>query len=518
MKENGQTFLELAQDIFYNFSQLKPGSIKLTFSKRVSFPVLKTSTEFEIVIPLPQKQGDVYVFEGMLFENDQIGRKNLWCLFLATIYHLAAHVCVSRYSLYDSWKKHKTENICLHVIDYLEDMSVEKYISHTEPEVWENMKNIDHRFMVSNQEICSKTSVQELKIRSRNDDEKIAKIRMSMMNKEADILSFANFLYRNRDLLPKKLLPYRESHDVKQIIKTEQESPDFEPFGVFQDNIAKLDELWHIDEQLKSKILRRYEKYLKDLNFDAVIIPQGNFHNFSQIKEKIAPMLRRIRQQLRMVANLVDEPVTDQIGYLDMQMAIQAIASEGQSTDVFERDEIKRVEEAWAILVDKSASMSLRFDQIKEFVTCVAESANELAGKSDAWAMFSFDNNFQILKDFKEKYNHEVQARIGSLENNGLSLLPDAIELTRRILLDDPREKKYIFVITDGHPSGYVKINEHLSKIAKKLDVSGVSLIAIGVSKSTSKRFRNSVRGSSDLKQLVAKFITAYKSASSDDM
>jgi cobalamin biosynthesis protein CobT len=82
--------------------------------------------------------------------------------------------------------------------------------------------------------------------------------------------------------------------------------------------------------------------------------------------------------------------------------------------------------------------------------------------------------------------------------------------------MDDPRERKYIFLITDGHPSGYEKINQHLTKITKKLDTSGISLITIGVSKSTSKRFRNNVRGSSNLGQLVSKFITAYKTVSSD--
>lgn len=142
--------------------------------------------------------------------------------------------------------------------------------------------------------------------------------------------------------------------------------------------------------------------------------------------------------------------------------------------------------------------------------------ANDLTGKSDAWALFSFNNSFKILKDFDEKYDHKVQARIGSLENNGLSLLPDAIELARRMLLSDPRERKYIFLITDGHASGYEKIHQRLAKIAKKLDASGVSLIVIGVSKSTSKSFRNSVRGSSNLRQLVSKFITIYKTVSSD--
>jgi nitric oxide reductase activation protein len=262
-------------------------------------------------------------------------------------------------------------------------------------------------------------------------------------------------------------------------------------------------------------MMRRYKKHLKNLHFDNIIIPPGNIQSYTQTKSVTLPFLRRIRQQIRMISNLMDEPKIDQIGYVDMQMAIQSIASEGQSTDIFERDELRRGEEAWVILVDRSASMGLRFDRLKEFTICMSESANELTGKYDAWALYSFDNKFQILKDFKEKYSQEVQARIGALENGGLSLLPDALELANRVLNEDPREKKYIFVITDGSPSGYEKIYDAFSKVVRKVDVSGINLVAIGVSKNVTKEFRNSARGK-DLRQLVAKFITAYRSVSSD--
>ncbi|MFZ0184820.1 MAG: vWA domain-containing protein [Nitrosotalea sp.] len=516
MKEKGSSFLELAEDIFYNFSQIKPGSLNLVFSKKILFPVIICNSELEIIIPLPRKQDNKYLFEGILFDHTPNGRQNLWCLFLATIYHLAAHACVSRYSIYDSWKKSKTEDVCLRVIDCIEDISVERYISHTDSDVWENMKNINLKSMSKTQKNSFNSRDADLNFFGLSNEEKITKMRTHEMNTLDDALLFATLLYKNRELLPEDVPPYYERHDVRQILKTEQHSPDFEPRGSFNENAIRLDELWLEDEQFKSKLLRRYEKNLKDLNFGAITIPQGNFHDFLQIKEKVAPLLRRIRQQIQMVTNLFDEPKIGEVGYLNMQMAIQSIASEGQYVDVFERDEIKRVEAAWVILIDNSASMSLRFQQIKEFTVCIAEATNDLTGKSDAWALFSFDNNLQILKDFKEKYGREVQARIGSLENNGLSLLPDAIELARRMLSDDSRERKYIFIITDGHPSGYERIHQHLAKIAKKLDASGVSLIAIGVSKSTSKRFRNSMRGSSNLGQLVAKFITAYKTVSSD--
>ncbi|MGI0093377.1 MAG: vWA domain-containing protein [Nitrosotalea sp.] len=379
------------------------------------------------------------------------------------------------------------------------------------------MKNIELKLLSQNEKnIYKSMGVENHKFSSLPNEEKLSMMQTGVMDKQ-DVVSFANFLYKNRSLLPVEILPYCERHDnVRLMFMTRQRSPNFEPYGVFQENVVKLDELWLADRQFKSKILKKYEKNLKDLQFDMILIPKENFHNFLKIREKVVPLLKRIRQQIQMMGNLSNESKIDEMGYLNMQMAIQSIASESQFVDVFEHDEIRRVEEAWVILVDTSASMSLRFEQIKEFTVCIAEAANDLAGKSDAWALFSFNNSFKILKDFDEKYNHEVQARIGSLENSGLSLLPDAIELVRRMLLSDSRERKYIFLITDGHASGYEKMNQHLTKITKKLDASGISLIAIGVSKSTSKRFRNNVRGSSNLRQLVSKFITVYKTVSSD--
>src|SRR5579872_482978 len=126
MKEKELSFLELVENIFYNFSQIKSGSINLFFSKRALFPVIKYGSDLEIIIPLPLHQNGKYLFEGMLFDDTASGRQNLWCLFLATVYHLAAHACVSRYSIYDSWKKFKTEDVCLRIMDYVEDVSVER--------------------------------------------------------------------------------------------------------------------------------------------------------------------------------------------------------------------------------------------------------------------------------------------------------------------------------------------------------------------------------------------------------
>ena len=326
MKDKVPSFLEFVEDVFYTFSQIKPGSINVQFSKSTQFPIIKFDSELEIVIPLPRKQDEKYVFEGMVFDNDDTGRKNMWCMFLTTIYHLASHVCVSRYSVYDEWRKNKTKDVCLHVIDFIEDVSVERYISHTSPEIFENIKNIDSKFIQQTKVTSPPRSMPNLKIYGFDNDEKIKNMRTNLLNNRDDVLSSADFLYNSRELLLRYNRPYCELHDSIQLLRTEEKSPNFEPFGIFKENIEKLDALWQIDVQLKSKLLRTYGKYLKDLNFDSTVIPQGNFYNFTQLKEKASPMLRRIRQQIRMVANLVDEPQIDQIGYLNMQLAIQAIA------------------------------------------------------------------------------------------------------------------------------------------------------------------------------------------------
>jgi uncharacterized protein YegL len=532
MIEKEQNFFEFVYDIFYKFAQTRPEDVSLTFSRKTQYPIMELTPELQITIPLPKKQQDgSYVFEGMVFEDSENGRRNLWCLFLATVYHMAAHAGVSIYSIYEQWRKNKTQDVCCRVIDFIEDVTVEKYIFHANSEVWENFKNISSKLVSSqkNQDKKHQKIVQGNKRDSKsynfNDNQKtIEKIKNEIIEKRGGdyhkekMLSFADLLYKNRELLPKTILPYCEHHEYEQTIKTEKMGVEFEPHGeLFEENITRLYELWSINERAKNRLLRSYKKYLKGLNFDMIVIPPGNLHSFSKIKTKTLPMLRRIKQQIRMIANLTDDPKIDEIGYVDMQMAIQAIASEGQTRDIFERDELRRGEEAWVILVDKSASMKLRFNEIKEFTVCLSESANELTGKSDAWALYSFDNNFQILKDFKEKYNQEVQARIGGIENIGLSLLPDAIQLATRILDADPRERKYLFVITDGHPSGYERIQEQFSKVVKTTEISGIALVAIGISKAITGNFRNSAKGH-DLRQLVAKFITAYRVAATADV
>ncbi|MDE1762837.1 MAG: VWA domain-containing protein [Thaumarchaeota archaeon] len=524
--EKDNDFFAYVYDAFSKFAQKKPELTNLRFSRKIDYPLINRLPEVSIIMPLPRFKNELFFFEGFTFENTLEQRHVLWSLFLASLYHLAAHAAVSRYGIYEKWMKNKTRDICIRVIDFIEDLAVEKYTMSTYPEIWKSMLEMNKKF-AELEKHAPKTGnyykaiiPKSCNIKNQN---MLNKITASINQMDAGgihygekVLEIADLLYKNRQLLPKTRLPYCESDDNNaDIVLPKKINLKFEFDDEFSEMAYKLDDLWEVNEQSRIRLVKQYGRHMKGLHFDSIVTSQEDLPEFIRVREKILPMLRRIRQQIRMIVNLTDSPKMDEVGIVDMQMAIQAIASKGRLTEVFEHNEDRRAEEAWVILIDKSASMRLRFDHIKEFAVCVAEAANELAGRPDAWAMYSFDNNFQILKDFREKYGQRVQARLGGLQNSGLSLLPDAIELSYKMLAADQREKKYLFVITDGHASGYERIQEHFSKIAKKVEISGITLVAIGVSKATSKRFRNSARGT-DLKQLVAKFITAYRTASSD--
>lgn len=523
-REESSDFLGYVYDIFCELAQKKPESVDLTFSKKIDYPMIIRFPKMSIIMPLPRFKEGLFYFEGFVFEDTPEQRSDLWALFLASIYHLAAHDAISRYFVYQKWVENKTDDVCIKVIDFIEDFFVEKYISSAWPEISKNLLRITERLVEfersASNHVMERTPILPPAF-SAKDGDIMRKIRLDLDKIENNsffdgyILQVADSLYKNRHLLNKTTLAYCEHGEQMNGISYKNECLQLEMGDDFKEVVFKLDDLWATSEQARIKMIRQYKKYLKGLQFDSIALSPQNFHKFAETRESILPMIRRIKQQIRTIVNVTDSPKIDEIGLVDMQMAIQSIASKGKMMEVFEQVEDRRAEEAWIILIDKSASMRLRFDHIKEFSICVAEAANELTGKSDAWAMYSFDNNFQIIKDFNEKYGKQVQARLGGLQNSGLSLLPDAIELSYRILVADQREKKFLFVITDGHPSGYDKIQEQFSKIAKKVEVSGVILVAIGVSRATARKFRNNARGN-DLKQLVAKFITAYRTASSD--
>src|SRR2546423_12887 len=196
MSEKEQNFFEYVYDLFYKFAQTKPEDVSLILSRKTQYPIIEFIPEPEMTIPLPRKQGETYIFEGMVFENSENGRNNLW------------------------------------------------QVQKSQVETRKNdLKNKPKSYPLDDVEAKIKNIKKEIIEKSGGDGHK------------ENILSIADFLYKNRELLPKTILPYCEHHDYEQKLKFEINCPEFEPRGIFEIKIAKLDELWQLNEQAKAKLI-----------------------------------------------------------------------------------------------------------------------------------------------------------------------------------------------------------------------------------------------------------------------
>jgi len=132
--------------------------------------------------------------------------------------------------------------------------------------------------------------------------------------------------------------------------------------------------------------------------------------------------------------------------------------------------------------------------------------------------MYSFNNNFLVVKDQSEKYSQKVKSRLGGIKNEGLSFIPDAITMGSRILdADNQTEKKYLIIITDGMSMGYTDIDKKLKESIKQARNSGINIIGIGVPDGITKYFSATINEDA-LRKSVSKFIDSYTALASSQM
>ena len=220
---------------------------------------------------------------------------------------------------------------------------------------------------------------------------------------------------------------------------------------------------------------------------------------------------------MKMTQNIMDEGIPEDMGLLQMQAAIQAVASQNASIQMFEQDDARRIEEEWAIVVDTSSSMRLKFDEMKKFALCLGEAANEVNSKGGKWGFFTFNNNFTIVKDHYEKYDQIAKSRIGGIEIQGLSFIADAVKLCGRILDKENIERRYIFLITDGQALGTYDADTKMKQAVEEVRKKGISVVAIGMPQGITKIF-SMCMPYEGLRKTVAKFLNAYTLLAGDDM
>ena len=239
----------------------------------------------------------------------------------------------------------------------------------------------------------------------------------------------------------------------------------------------------------RQRMITLYRKLDPASHFENYLMPIEDYAEFMRVRSKLVGPIRSILEQLRQMKSDVDEVQNQEAGYIDMQKAIQYVASRNTSNDYFAREEIEKKSEAWAIIIDASKSLEQLQGETKDITVCIMEVAKDLFNTPEAWCCLAFNENLYIIKDFKENYTNTVKSRAGGLTSGIKTYLPDALRLASSRLSAIPAEVKAILVISDGYPLGYEGIEKELISTIEKVSKKGILLLGLGVGSSAIQRY-----------------------------
>jgi nitric oxide reductase activation protein len=257
---------------------------------------------------------------------------------------------------------------------------------------------------------------------------------------------------------------------IDQCWRPEQEAESLQAFN--SDSYQKLRE---------EKIIAKMQPYVGLTRFKGVSIPEEDYTQYLRARRLVQGASRRLLDILRSAFNYLDEDPRQEMGQLDLAAVIQSLAANKPATDVFTLDEYLQPSYAWSLIFDVSNSMQVKGEYGRALAIAVAEAARELMTDPTSWTFFAFSDKLYILKDSTESYSKRVRARIGGLRFEGLTYIPDAIQIAGKMLAKKFEEQRCLIVISDGWPYGYANMAMALKECVDDLLKKGVIVIGIGV-------------------------------------
>lgn len=510
-----KTLFEISSGVFYEIAQSSIDEINFRSSDKIDFPIIEKTPRCRVTIPEPQKIDEGYFFEGCVFDSYDRDYETMWSLYLATVSHIAAHAKISDYTKYEDWVKNKTFEKCQKIIDFVEDLRVDEYLKKLFPDTWQNIESIKTQFnTLPNNKIPKHTSEDFYNSFCVKKSDEIQKLREKLSQvggvEVNEIIPYLDFLYKNQDLLPKNSLPYCMHRDDGFTKNGFLKNIKIQPKGQFARIVAEMDDIWIMEGRKNGEKLSEYQDFAEDSHFDEVMMGPENLAEFSRLTNESAGLLQRLRTSIRTLSNIVDTPAVEDVGLIDMQLAIQREASQKEGIQIFEQDVPRKESENWVVIIDASASMISKFEEMKKMALCLSEAAEEINQSGGKWGLYSFNNNFLIVKDHVEGYNQQTKARIGGIENKGLSLIPDAINMGIKILKRDKESThKYLILISDGQAFGYRNIDDCFKKSLLNAKQNSINVVGIGIPKNLSRYFSFTIN-TNDPQKTVDKFMSAY--------
>jgi len=515
--------------------------LKILFHDDLRYPYLgKDSRGYVFHLIKPKRlDGDHVYFQGLKFDlHNSLHKKIIWYMFKASVYHLTMHAHVSDFNAYSKWARGRNSNISAFLISALEDAVINKQIWRSfrwmTPEIayanaisFLRIKNVNKvsnnisRIMMA---ILQNNTMRKVKGNLRDDMLKDVEAITSILQKVGENptldekLDAATKVYDALTIYGETFevpsLLYTESHGTNDlfyepIIPKEEEIQNYvmEALMAFAPETLSEEQLktvlqsfkenephqalvaWKDLENSKLRILNNYVEIGKQTQFEDFDFPTEDYAEYQRKRELLSSPIRRILYRLRLLKNVGGEDFRQESGFVDLQEAIQVIASKSQRTDIFTREELQTREDAWSILIDASHSLNMFHGEVRGIALCLAEVAKMLILDQNAWGMYAFNNKFYVVKDFSEKYDSHVRARIGGLTYGGVTYLPDAILLAANALTKRLEEARVLVIVSDFFPSGYEGAEEKLEENIKKVERMGIGVIGIGVNSRAVKRY-----------------------------
>ncbi|MFB0558168.1 MAG: hypothetical protein ACETVY_03525 [Candidatus Bathyarchaeia archaeon] len=528
------SFIEYARN--HSFER-DPYKLRFISTEDEVYPSLfEDDVGFSVVMPTPKIYEESISFLGYEFPNDALSKQHIARLFRASVYHLSAHAVASNYEQYSEWGNEKSPLLFKFVPSVIEDMVVNAFVAAWYPDRFADLsfacaqslrrlRKLDNvriratRIMASLM-IYANTGLRRFVSKEERGvveglfdsmDKCRDLIVKSIDDKEMDIASekllVADQLYEaiisHGPLIEAPSLPFTEDLGPNSLfpqVKVDPEvpvddllneclrgirGPQAEGAPIVRARAAREEALMvfdshFIEKEKERKMLSKYEEFALLSRFKSMEFPDQDYTEYLRAKARCKKDTSKLTERLVLAMNAYMEDIRKLYGVLDLADAIQVVAGKSDRTDIFLLDEKIQKSYAWAILVDASTSMRHIRDYVLEMTIVLTESASKVLLDPSSWGVYAFNDSFYIVKDYSEQYNTRVRSRIGGLRFEGLTYMPDAIEITGRILSRRDEDLKIMAIISDGWPYGYSNVYKESQDIIKKLEASNMIVFGIG--------------------------------------
>jgi len=568
-------FLEYAWSIFFEKDKMKT---KLLLADETTYPQLHhDGTGFVCVLPEPSvkktDKDETISLMGYSFPADAQGKRQLASLFRSAVFHLGAHTMSSNFEDYNEWKKHKDPKIARFTTSLIEDVKANAYIASSYPDrltdiafanvltlgrlreiskilnpatrlmagllVRANMGIMPDGLKEENVLVHLAQLLEQFKekaVKSLTDEnvklkEDRLKIADDVYNAILDagattetpffphmeelgtcsIFSRTQFIDSDVTLGNefKKCLEFLGGNlpTIEDKEETRKKMADIEAVQIFDS--------WQREKEKDAKILAKYQNILLLTRFKSVTMPPQDHTEYLRTKSRCKSEAHRLIESLLVARDAIDEDPKKLYGVLDLQEVIQVIASKSPSLDVFMLDENMSKSYSWIILFDASKSMKCVKEFALDLLIMLCGVASELLQDQHSWAVYAFNDRLSVIKDLTERYNTTVKARIGGLNFEGFTYMPDALMVAGQVIKSRAENMRLITVISDGWPYGYPDVNTALSEALNTLAGGNIAVIGIGAQSRRMEFYFKSCSTVYTLRDLTKKFSNLYMEASS---